>query len=630
MAVHQQSLGIPKRRQLWPDASGAKVKYDVLDLKYPSTNTPAVLRHVDGSGFAYYASGRKAICLAASGLSHSKEHGMQARRFSAVLHDDAPRSPVIGVFDEWGRGYADCSRNPGDIMQPKVMVSDRVITKLEGNGKSTDYPTRPKGGSMLGVTGSDMSARLNSNITLNHKDGRISLDFSCEGVNHNFVLGELFGEEVGGMTKPLERTLSAEVTRKLDDIHSKAKPTIDMYGSFKIEPWQKDRKCVPKVDPKSSLSELLEQLGTLKSSMTSHTQLAPLDLEWNTELGLKKSLAKHHPQCPGQTKKNWSIARVGGKCTMERLMNTKPTVETPKTVPLISQLKLNSLIDEMSTRGALLVVICIATYAKEQSGYALSFAEKTQTELAQRLGSSFEDSVRIVAIELSEISGFMDQYNFRDVLPGEHAPSCLMFRGGHLVPGYPKRLAGLRIPLGSAFLARPQVLLVEPDPGNQFKLERALRRCGYSSDLAYGKDDFSEGPSLAQTAAHASRLASRQQVYGVLMISLGFRTDVIRGIISSVKRNEPKAFIVGFNGGLPVDEDQELRKRLFEECDHVCACIPSYTVLQTVLSKCQVGHPIFGKGCAHKKEFCDEIVNILQDGRGVKSTTLLPSQVPST
>jgi len=361
--------------------------------------------------------------------------------------------------------------------------------------------------------------------------------------------------------------------------------------------------------------------------MTSHTQLAPLDLQWNNEHSLKKSLAKHHPQCPGQTKKNWSIARVGGKCTEERLQNAKPTVETPKTVPVISQLKLTSLIEELSGRGILLVVVCIATYAKEQSGYALTFAEKTQTELSQRLGSNVAESVRMVAIELSEISGFMDQYNFRDVLPGEHAPSCLMFRGGHLVPGYPKRLAGLRIPLGSAFLARPQVLLVEPDPGNQFKLERALRRCGYSSDLAYGKDD--SGDSLSQTAAHASRLASRQQVYGILMISLAFRADVIRGIISAVKRNEPKAFVVGFNGSIPVDEDQEQRKRLFEECDHVCGHIPSYTVLQTVLLKCEVGHPIFGKGCAHKKEFCEEIMSVLQDGRG-KSTTLLPSQVPSS
>jgi hypothetical protein len=515
-------------------------------------------------------------------------------------------------------------------MQAKVMVSDRVITKIDGNGKSTEYPTRPKGGSMMtSMVGSDMQIRLNNSIVLNHKDGRISLDFSSEGISHNFILGELLGDELSGMTKPMERTLSMETTRKLDDSLSKAKHACDMYSSFKIDPWQKDRKFVPKVDPKSTLNDLLDQLSNLQQTMTSHSQLAPIDLEWNTELGLKKSLAKQHPQCPGQTRRNWSIARVGGKCTEERLANTKPTVETPKSIPMISQLKLNSLIEELSGRGTLLVVVCIATYAKEQSGYALAYAEKTQTELAQRLGSSAADSVRIVALELSEISGFMDQYNFREVLPGEHAPSCLMFKGGHLVPGYPRRLAGLRIPLGSAFLARPQVLLVEPDPGNQIKLERALRRCGYSSDLAYGKDDRGEGLSLSQTAAHAQRLASRQQVYGVLMISLSFRADVIRGIISSVKRNEPKAFVVGFNGSIQTDEDQELRKQLFSECDHVCAHIPSNTVLQTVLSKCEVGHPIFGKGCAHKREFADEIMGVIQDGRG-KSTTLLPSQVPST
>lgn len=92
MTCSTQSLGIPKRR-LRPTASNF-AKYDVLDLRY-GDGSPAVLRHIDGSGFAYYATGRKALCISAGGVDAT---GSSCRRFSGVLHDDAPRSPVIGVF----------------------------------------------------------------------------------------------------------------------------------------------------------------------------------------------------------------------------------------------------------------------------------------------------------------------------------------------------------------------------------------------------------------------------------------------------------------------------------------------------------------------------------------------------
>merc|ERR1719183_913493 len=145
MSCSQQTLGIP-RRKLKPSGDHNYAKYDVLDLRY-SDGRPAVLRHVDGSGFAYYASGKKAICLSAQGLDATRS---LCRRFGAVLHDDAERSPVIGVFDEWGRGFADGMLNPGDNQRPKIMVQDRVVTKIDGSGKASEFPTRPKGSSSTG------------------------------------------------------------------------------------------------------------------------------------------------------------------------------------------------------------------------------------------------------------------------------------------------------------------------------------------------------------------------------------------------------------------------------------------------------------------------------------------------
>lgn len=352
----------------------------------------------------------------------------------------------------------------------------------------------------------------------------------------------------------------------------------------------------------------------------------PDHAEWSTDLGLKKALAKQHPQCAGQTRKNWSIARMGGKCTEERLANTKASVVSPKTVQQISQLRLMEIVDESSSKGTLLVTICLATYAKEQSEYARLTAEKAQTELAQRMGADSQDNVRFVLIELSECAGFCDQYNIKT-----HPPFYMMFRGGqpvqqHSEDGQPiiaKRLPGVRIKLHSESLSRPQVLLVEPNPAYQCKLERALRRAGYSSDLALD-------------APHALRLASRQQVYGVLLVSSILRADEVRSVISAVRRNEAQAMIVAYNGSAPSDEDADARVRLLEDCNHVFPSVPSYTGLQTQLIRCEVGHPIYGHGCKHKNDFCDEIQSVMEHGRGQATiwgtrtvgsgaTTLLPS-----
>jgi len=627
MTCSQQTLGIPKRRL--KEDKPHYAKYDVLDLKY-GDGSPAILRHVDGSGFAYYSSGRKAICLSASGVDAT---GTLCRRFGAIVHGDAPRSPVIGVFDEWGRGFADGSMNPGDIQRPKVMLQERVMTKIDGTGKSSEFPMRAKGLAATGSLGStagasDLIMRLNQNVTLQHKNGRTSLDFSSDGINYNFQLGELFGEEVSGMPKVRSPDLPADTAAKLDQANAKTSAVCEMYSTLKIDPSQSAR--MKMIDTKSSLKDLMSGLDNLRQSMI-HPNLAkvehrtmkwstdPVEAEWNTELGLKRALAKQHPQCAGQTRKNWSIARMGGKCTDERLANTKATVVSPKTVQQISQLRLMEIVEESSGKGTLLVVICTATYAKEQSEYARLTAEKAQTELAQRMGAESQDNVRFVLIELTECAGFCDQYNIKT-----HPPFYMMFRGGQPVqqhsedsqPIIAKRLPGVRIKLHSESLCRPQVLLVEPNPGLQLKLERAIRRAGYSSDLALD-------------GAHALRLASRQQVYGVLIVSSVLRADAVRGVIAAVRRMEASAMIVAYNGSTPSDEDPDARTRLLEDCNHVFPSVPSCTGLHTVLHKCEVGHPIYGHGCSHKKDFADEVQGVLEHGRGQTSiwsttATLLP------
>jgi hypothetical protein len=642
MAVHQQTLGIPKKK-LKPD-SPKYAKYDVLDVRYTGGG-PAILRHVDGSGFAYYPSGKKAICLSTGGLDATAS---KCRRFGAVLHSDAARSPVIGVFDEWGQGYADGMKvNPGDMQRPKVMIQDRVVTKIDGNGKASEYPTRGRGassqslaatlgstsGSGGGLAAADLSMKISQQITLHHRNGRTTLEFNCDGVSHSFILGELFGDEVSGMPQPQSPSLNAEATRRLDEANARMGGVLDMYSNHKVDPTQRDTKPSMTIDTKGTLKDIMNDLNTLRQSLT-HPNLAKIEhstkkwgsdmdhQEWTTELSLKKAVAKAHPQCAGGGRKNWTIEHVGGKYTEERGAKVKPTVEPPKTVPQVSQLRLTELVDELSGRGTLLVVICLATYAKEQSEYARLTVEKAQTELKQRMGGKeAQDSVRFVYVELSECAGFADQYNIK-----ERPPYYMMFRGGQPIQQHSedaqatiaKRLPGVRIRLHSESLSRPQVLLVEANPTFQHKLERAIRRAGYSSDL--GLDGSS-----------ALRLASRQQAYGVLIVSSAIRADALRSVVSAVRRMEANAFIVAYNASAPSDEDPDARMRFLEECNHVFPAVPSFTGLQTVLARCGVGHPVFGFGCKHKKDFCDEIQAVLEHGRGQTTlwghgtTTLLPA-----
>jgi len=383
-----------------------------------------------------------------------------------------------------------------------------------------------------------------------------------------------------------------EATQTLRDVRSKV-------STLKVDPTQKDTRrhglggsTTFKVS--NNLQDVLDSLNALTQSLA-QPGLAPADLKWNTQGKLKKLLAASHPQCPGQ-ERNWNISRVSGKCTEERLMNTKPTVATPKTVSPISQLKLPELVDEMAGTGALLVVICLATYALEQSNYAKLLAERVHTELMQRLGPSGREGVRFVAIELTEMCGFAQRYGVKEV------PYCLMFQGGVVV--YSKRLRGMRLLPKDAGTSQPHVLLVEPSPAQQLKLERAIRRSGCSWDLS-------------MDGSQALRLASRSLPYDAVLLSGALPTTQQRSVASAVKRVEPGAMVMVFDAcSPPPEEDPAIRGRFLEECNHVFPYSPSYTALMAVLSRCETDDKRRPAGAGlDKRELLDEVLGVLERGK---------------
>lgn len=288
----------------------------------------------------------------------------------------------------------------------------------------------------------------------------------------------------------------------------------------------------------------------------------------------------------------------------------KPTVETPKTVPAISQLRLPELIEECGARGILLVVICLASYAWEQCSFAKLMAEKAQIEVLKRLQASASGDlplVRFVEIELTEMSGFAAQHGIREV------PYCLMFSDGRLV--HSKRLPGMS--MRGMLATRPTVLLVEADPSKQFRLERVLRRNGFMSDLA-------------MDTVQALRLAQQQQPYGALLFSIsGFRTEQLRSVISAVRQRDANAVVLAYGCAERSDEDPESRKHLMQECSHTFGRIPSYTGLGVVLSRFDQVKPRSRKAGDKdpKQEFIEQVFAALENNKGsTQAPTTSPSQ----
>ncbi|CAE7798176.1 unnamed protein product, partial [Symbiodinium sp. CCMP2456] len=157
----------------------------------------------------------------------------------------------------------------------------------------------------------------------------------------------------------------------------------------------------------------------------------------------------------------------------------------------------------------------------------------------------------------------------------KEVPYCLMYMGGKQV--YAKRLHGTRMAPRAAAAAKPKVLLVEPNPGNQLKLERNLRRNGYGSDLA-------------MDGMQASRLAQRPEGYGILLISSLTPADQLRSVSYAIRSRQRAAIILAFDSTLLSEEEAEERKQFLQECSYVFPYGPSYTGLAAVLARFDVTH----------------------------------------
>jgi len=167
----------------------------LLRVKFPGTNSTAISREEDGSGYACYLSGNKAVVI----NSHHKN-----RRFSALIYDDVVdrfgQAKLLGTFTEWGIGEVFERAKPFDgsgrgCIQRSYRVTDKSVTVTTDTGQEKKFPRRKMGAAVpqIKASGEPLELALNESLTvrLDKVTGLTVVDFCADGVDHQFWLGEV-------------------------------------------------------------------------------------------------------------------------------------------------------------------------------------------------------------------------------------------------------------------------------------------------------------------------------------------------------------------------------------------------------------------------------------------------------
>lgn len=556
--------------------------YEVVDLRYGS-GQPAVQRHTDGSGFAYYPSGRRAVCVTSSGRDMK---GM-ARRFSVAIYEDDERGSMVGSFDEWGRGEAPLPKSAegGGLKKaaPRWLIMEESMVSTDGKGVDTMIQVQHGK-----VAGPETSLKLNNQLTLRRGGGKgLFLDFMADRVSHSFAIGALNGELPPDLTATLPRgeRLGASLGSTMQQLKELTSNISDPNnGTLKVDPFLNRTKHSRSADP-PTLESVLATLNSLKESPFLNA----------TEPVLKKKLGTKHPLM----QRAKTICKWSGKYTDEGAAQLPPCVKTPQTLKEVSQAHVLELVDQLSGRGTLLVVVCLASYA-DQSAFARRLAEACCAEFAEKhaksaggLGDPAAAPVQFVAVEMSECRALANKYEIKEV------PYCLMFQGGAKV--YGQKMGGMKEALRYPDIARPRVLLLEPQCKNQLRSERAVKRNGLSWDLAISPSD-------------AQRMAAGES-YGLLIASTEVSLEEIRNVFAAVRRNRDDAIMFLVHDPTttpPAEGDDFAKKAVKDDTAHLFSRPLGKMALESALAKYGSFKPRYMSAGTTKEDFVKEIERTLE------------------
>jgi len=618
--------------------------FPIVQVNY-SDGSLAVAQQEDGCGFANYRSGHKAVCV----LCHHK-----SRRVSAVAYADSDfavrsavpvamqspageakseakvipglqprknRSRTLGHIDEWGIGSFETVPDVNSGVRGQYKVSPKYVTVQTLDGRKMQVAR----GSRSSVSDAALlKLPLTPELAVSYDGAHDTtvLQFSCEGVNQTFYLGEVWRMPSGQPAPTATVTTPSAIFNAIT-----LKPQVPL-----------DASCNSMVDKATSLDKTLK----ISSSSTCLKELGSRTLSGSSsapvlKLGDNSLMDKAKTMCEGRIDFKFEHllhkTLVNGKCATlkktpqsqdlrEGFLYPQPypgscNVEPGKWVQPVSLQPLTSrqvieLAAALETRSVLLVVLVVADWAtgscNNSSAHARLVCEAAYSELSAQEGVL--ERLHFAVAELTEAGAVHSTRRWENPLVKQFgvqdAPWMLMFMRGQCV--YSDRPApedggtgfiGSRGGLGFASrlryptLAKPRVLILEPTPkkdgegSNHFKLQLetqdVLKKAKYDWDL-----------TLSLTEAR--RLASiTEPAYGLFLCSSEVGALSFTEVATRVRQRNPKAlcYICHDRKGIG-DLDEQLRM-LAEKGDIIAG------IFERPLSKSRLDKAFLGIECVRVK-----------------------------
>lgn len=491
--------------------------------------SPAVERQEDGSGFAMYPSGRKAVCIVCRHRSRRVGAILYAdREFLAVpggprggfAETDRPsgsRTRHLGAFDDWGIGSVQTVPDPATGACGSYVVSRKSVTVTQADGRSVQAP---RGEAVSASNASDLRLRLNPELTVAYDpaSGVTLLEFSAGGVQQDFAIGEVWR---AGQAASLGKAISPAALFGSISMSSQGSldaATLALGGSLGAL----DQTL--KIPSGTATLQTLRRQGlcssssapTLGSSQSSAKSLCEGRIKWHFEHALRKTLAAdvapplERPAIKKDLREGFTYPRPH-----PGQPQTWPAEgPTPLSLQALSSRQVSEVLMAPESQSLLQVVLVTASWASAPSSSSEHAKKVCEAAHGELHAGGYAERVAFYATEASEAGGIISERRWSNPLVKQYGiksvPWMLIFKGGTLVMSQnPAPVGktdggglGFSSKLRYAAFGKPRALIIEPVPrddafgpsavgpssANVFKLQlqtqEALKRCSIAFDLA--------------------------------------------------------------------------------------------------------------------------------------------------
>jgi len=461
--------------------------FRVVEVRH-ANGKPAVQQLEDGSGFALYPSGRKAICT----ISHR-----QSRRVSAIAYSSREFKTGLGVSpreggkieDDAGAGRKSRTRHLGAMNDMGIGMFESVPDQTTGERaayevSATHVSVKSFDGRQVSVARSDTSGLQTKalalqlkiapeiNVSYDTATGVTLLDFSMEGVQHTFHVGVVWRTRAS----ELSATATAPITTPaaiIDAVAMGSQGVLDAASGRMVEKASTVKSTLNNTSScmrPAAVQALLRtssapELGKLSVSEYA-AKLAEGRVEYDFEHLMRQELCMMHKPLAKpkiQQRLRDGFLGSGDSSTLVRRSVTEPPKWCkPVSLRNVTSKQLAKLIKELESKPVLLVVLVVAEWAARSPNSSCAHARAVceaayGAVLARRAAASASSAaaaaapgggsdgggeeeaapLRFVAAELAEAGAIHSEGRAANPLVKlygvKDAPWMLMFRSGRLV-----------------------------------------------------------------------------------------------------------------------------------------------------------------------------------------------------